>query len=327
MPRTFVVLIVLVGSMLILCACTHDMNPPTATATRVNVVQSSPTAMITEREHVETVVVFVPTQSPVALPTIGQETTELIVMPSPVPPKPRTITIIYDNNSYDNRLQSDWGFSALVEYNEHVLLFDTGRDGAMLMENMRILGIDPTRIESVMLSHAHGDHTGGLTALLEFGARPTVYLLSSFPVAFKRQVERIAQVEEVTPGQSIGGVFYSTGEIRRNTPEQALVIKTEPGLVIITGCAHPGIIEIIEEAREMFAEPVLLVLGGFHLGANSRAEIDAILTDFRRLGVLQVAPCHCTGDQAIARFAVEYGEDYIQAGVGKVIRLDATASK
>jgi 7,8-dihydropterin-6-yl-methyl-4-(beta-D-ribofuranosyl)aminobenzene 5'-phosphate synthase len=192
---------------------------------------------------------------------------------------------------------------------------------------MRILGIDPTRIESVMLSHAHGDHTGGLTALLEFGARPTVYLLSSFPVAFKRQVERIAQVEEVTPGQSIGGVFYSTGEIRRNTPEQALVIKTEPGLVIITGCAHPGIIEIIEEAREMFAEPVLLVLGGFHLGANSRAEIDAILTDFRRLGVLQVAPCHCTGDQAIARFAVEYGEDYIQAGVGKVIRLDATASK
>ena len=313
--------------MLILCACTHSVNPPAATATRVNAVQSSPTARITEREHVETVVVFVPTQSPVAVPTIGQETTEQIYMPSPVPREPLTITIIYDNNIYDKRLNSDWGFSALVEYNEHVLLLDTGGDGAILLENMRILGIDPTRIESVMLSHTHGDHTGGLNALLEVGARPTVYLLPSFPTAFKRQVERIAQVEEVTPGQPIDGAFYSTGEMSRNTPEQALVIKTESGLVIITGCAHPGIIEIIEKAREMFAEPVLLVLGGFHLGAKSRAEIDVILADFRRLGVLQVAPCHCTGDQAIARFAVEYGEDYIQAGVGKVIRLDATASK
>jgi 7,8-dihydropterin-6-yl-methyl-4-(beta-D-ribofuranosyl)aminobenzene 5'-phosphate synthase len=92
--------------------------------------------------------------------------------------------------------------------------------------------------------------------------------------------------------------------------------------VIITGCAHPGIVAIVEQAREVFAEPVRLVLGGFHLGGKSKAEIDAILRDFQRLGVEQVAPCHCTGEQAITQFAAEYGEDFIEAGVGRVIRLD-----
>lgn len=73
----------------------------------------------------------------------------------------------------------------------------------MLVENMRILGIDPAQIESVVLSHAHGDHTGGLSALLEYGARPIVYLLPSFPAAFKNQVAKITEMIEVSPGPSI----------------------------------------------------------------------------------------------------------------------------
>jgi len=232
-----------------------------------------------------------------------------------------TITIVYDNNAYDERLKSAWGFSALVEYRNHILLFDTGGDGPTLMKNMRILGIDPTQIESVVLSHAHGDHTGGLGALLEAGARPVVYLPQSFSASFKRQVEQFTSVVEVLPGQSIAEGLFTTGEMGRSIPEQALVIRTEQGLVIVTGCAHPGIVAIVEQAREMFAEPVRLVLGGFHLGSKSIAEIDAILRDFRRLGVEQVAPCHCTGERAISMFAAEYRDDFIQAGVGKLVVL------
>jgi 7,8-dihydropterin-6-yl-methyl-4-(beta-D-ribofuranosyl)aminobenzene 5'-phosphate synthase len=80
-------------------------------------------------------------------------------------------------------------------------------------------------------------------------------------------------------------------------------------------------VEIIEHAQTLLEGQVRLVLGGFHLGGKREAEIDAILTDFRRLEVEQVAPCHCTGDQAIAMFAAEYGEDYIQAGVGRRILI------
>jgi len=110
-------------------------------------------------------------------------------------------------------------------------------------------------------------------------------------------------------------------------PEQALVIQTEQGLVIITGCAHPGIVAIIEQAQSLFGEPMHLVMGGFHLGDKSEAEIEAIINNFRRLEIQQAAPSHCTGEYAIARFAAEYGQDFIQVGTGSVIRLEASISK
>ncbi|MEJ2708264.1 MAG: MBL fold metallo-hydrolase [Anaerolineales bacterium] len=237
------------------------------------------------------------------------------------PTETLTITIIYDNNDFDQRLKTAWGFSALVEYHDHTLLFDTGGDGPMLLENMRILGIEPTQIESVMLSHGHADHTGGLGGLLEYGARPTVYMPASFSSVFKKQVSKKTEVIEVTPGLTIAAGLFTTGEMGRSIPEQALIIQTEQGLVIVTGCAHPGIVEIVEQTQTLLDGQVRLVLGGFHLGGKREAEIDAILTDFRRLEVEQVAPCHCTGDQAIAMLAAEYGEDYIQAGVGRRILI------
>jgi 7,8-dihydropterin-6-yl-methyl-4-(beta-D-ribofuranosyl)aminobenzene 5'-phosphate synthase len=232
-----------------------------------------------------------------------------------------TITIVYDNNPYDGRLKAAWGFAALVSYNDHILLFDTGGDGPTLIENMLTLQIDPIQIESVVLSHAHGDHTGGLSALLEHGTRPTVYLPPSLSATFKNQVSKTTEVIEVTPGLSITEGVFTTGEMGRSTPEQALVIQTDQGLVIITGCAHPGIVEIVEQARTLMGGQVRLVLGGFHLRSKSETEIDGILRAFGLLGVEQVAPCHCTGDRAIAMFAAEYGENFVQAGVGKVIIL------
>ncbi len=233
-----------------------------------------------------------------------------------------TITIIYDNNPSDQRLTTAWGFSALVEAQDHTLLFDTGGDGQLLMDNMRTLGIDPTRIDSVALSHAHDDHTGGLKVLLSTGVKPPVYLLPSFPTLFKHQIEQFTQVNQVSAGQSFAGGLFTTGEMGGMIREQALVIRTAQGLVVITGCAHPGIVSIIEQSQEMFAEPVRLVLGGFHLGDKTEAEINAILEDFQRLGVQQVAPCHCTGELAIHMFAEEYGDDFIPVGVGSVITLD-----
>ncbi len=232
------------------------------------------------------------------------------------------ITIVYDNNPFDPRLKTAWGFSSLVEYRGQTLLFDTGGDGHILLENMRVLGIDPARIQAVVLSHAHGDHTGGLSAVLDSADNPTVFLLPSFAEAYKRQAGQVAQVIEIAPGQIVGDGILTTGEIEGNVPEQALVIQTRQGLVVITGCAHPGIVRIIERAMELTGDPVYLVLGGFHLGNKSKTEISAILADFRRLGVQKVAPCHCTGERAIAMFAAEYGQAFVQAGVGMVIIVD-----
>jgi 7,8-dihydropterin-6-yl-methyl-4-(beta-D-ribofuranosyl)aminobenzene 5'-phosphate synthase len=99
------------------------------------------------------------------------------------------ITIVYDNRELAPSLGTSWGFAAVVELRGHTVLFDTGADAPTLLGNMRALGIDPRSIEAVVLSHAHGDHTGGLQGLLETGIRPTVYLHTFFPQAFRRAWE------------------------------------------------------------------------------------------------------------------------------------------
>jgi len=229
------------------------------------------------------------------------------------------ITILYDNYSHDPRLQTGWGFAALIEYRDQTILFDTGADAPTLLANMRALAIDPQRIEAVALSHAHSDHTGGLAGLLETGARPTVHLLPSFPASFQRGIGTTVTLTEVTPGQQIGEGVFTTGEVSGAIPEQALIVESGLGLVVVTGCAHPGVLEMIERARALRGKKVHLVLGGFHLRGKSAAELQAIVAAFRRLGVERVAPCHCTGDPAIQLFRDEYLDDFVPVGVGRII--------
>jgi 7,8-dihydropterin-6-yl-methyl-4-(beta-D-ribofuranosyl)aminobenzene 5'-phosphate synthase len=88
--------------------------------------------------------------------------TEVAEKPRPEPFERLTITIVYDNNEYDERLKTAWGFSCLVERGELSLLFDTGGDAPTLLSNMEVLELDPRDIDTVVLSHIHSDHVGGL---------------------------------------------------------------------------------------------------------------------------------------------------------------------
>jgi 7,8-dihydropterin-6-yl-methyl-4-(beta-D-ribofuranosyl)aminobenzene 5'-phosphate synthase len=101
-----------------------------------------------------------------------------------------------------------------------------------------------------------------------------------------------------------------------------LALKTPEGLVLITGCAHPGIVSIVEKAREISGEDtVCLVVGGFHLGGEPPSRIKSIARELRLLSVQKVAPCHCSGDGTRRLFKEEYGVDCIECGVGRVIRF------
>jgi 7,8-dihydropterin-6-yl-methyl-4-(beta-D-ribofuranosyl)aminobenzene 5'-phosphate synthase len=235
---------------------------------------------------------------------------------------PLVITILYNNIPSDPRLRTDWGFSALLERGEEVLLFDTGGSGGILLGNMEILGVDPAHVRQVVLSHVHTDHTGGLPAFLDASANPPVYLLSGFGASFIQSIRNRTEVVETAPGMEIAPGMLTTGNAGGDIPEQALVVRTGMGLVVITGCAHPGIVRIVEQAAALTGGKVYLVLGGFHLGEKSQAEIAAILADFRRMGVEKVAPSHCTGDRAIAMFAAEYGEDFLRTGAGSILHLE-----
>lgn len=227
-----------------------------------------------------------------------------------------TFTVVYDNNSYDPQLRTSWGFACWVETDEVTVLFDTGGDGPTLMGNLDRLGLAPEQIDAVVLSHAHGDHTGGLGSILNVGARPTVYIPASFSESFRNDVRAHAPVVMVTEAETIAPGIHTTGEIQGPIPEQALVVQTHKGLVVVTGCAHPGVVDIVRRAKGLVGGQVALVMGGFHLSGASSHEIETIIDELRHLDVRRVAPCHCTGDQAREAFVDAFRHDAVLAGVG-----------
>jgi 7,8-dihydropterin-6-yl-methyl-4-(beta-D-ribofuranosyl)aminobenzene 5'-phosphate synthase len=230
-----------------------------------------------------------------------------------------TLTIVYDNNAHHAQLRTEWGFSCLVETGQNTVLFDTGGDGTILLDNMAKLDIDPQMIEAVVLSHAHGDHTGGLQALLDTGIKPTVYVLDSFSLSFKNEVRAQTKLVEVKAPLEIAPGIHTTGRVGMRIPEQALVVETTDGPIVLTGCAHPGVVEMVRRARQVVDRDPALVMGGFHLGQASTSQVETIVDELRQLGVQQVAPCHCTGDQARRLFADAFDTDCILAGVGQIV--------
>jgi 7,8-dihydropterin-6-yl-methyl-4-(beta-D-ribofuranosyl)aminobenzene 5'-phosphate synthase len=248
-----------------------------------------------------------------------------IASPQPDAAKPveAFVTILYDNNRFDPHLETAWGFSCLVRGLEKTILFDTGGDSYTLLGNMRQLGVEPAEIDIVVLSHFHGDHTGGLGGFLEKNPRVVVYLPGSFPGNFKKAVTSLgARVEEVLKSKELCVGVYTTGELGDGIREQALALKTAGGLVVITGCAHPGIVKIVRKAKEITGEEtVYLVAGGFHLGGEPPSRLESIAKELRRLSVRKVAPCHCSGEGTRSFFREKFGPDYLESGVGRRIRL------
>ena len=166
---------------------------------------------------------------------------------------------------------------------------------------MRKLNINPKDVDIVVLSHNHWDHTGGLRGFLKANGNKAKVIQ---PTAFSKLTKLFDDV-------------YSTGALRGFfIKEQALAIKTKKGLVIITGCAHPGVVNLVKAAQQI-DKKIYLVLGGFHID-DAIKEIKA----FKALRVQKAAPCHCTSQHAIKQFKATYKENFIRAGVGKIIKIE-----
>ena len=230
------------------------------------------------------------------------------------------IQIMYDNNQYLKELETAWGFSCFIKSTEQNILFDTGGDGNILLRNMEKIEIDPSEIDIIFLSHIHNDHVGGLQDILNKNSNVVVILPKSFPESFKEAIiNRGVDIIEVHKPQSINSNCFSTGELGTWIKEQSLIINTDNGIIIITGCAHPGIAEIVKHSKNQLKEDVLMVMGGFHISGTSEKEIVDLISNFKTMGVKYATPCHCSGDDARKLFSQKYGSKYINIGVGKEI--------
>jgi 7,8-dihydropterin-6-yl-methyl-4-(beta-D-ribofuranosyl)aminobenzene 5'-phosphate synthase len=267
------------------------------------------------------------------------------------------ITILYDAFGADAAMKKDWGFSALVEISGKRILFDTGNDADIFAANIKAKNIDLTSIDFVVLSHRHSDHMAGLNHVLTVNPTVKIYAPregfgiygSSLPSSFYRKdqslpaemryydgkppevmkfgtawqganIELIDKTTEIAPGITLIALV-SDAPGTKELKELSLAVNTSDGVVLVVGCAHPGIEKIVEAATAINPR-IRLIAGGFHLVVASDeiiARAVAALKDTFK--VENIAPGHCTGEPTFAALKQAYGDRYLYAGVGTSLPL------
>ena len=152
--------------------------------------------------------------------------------------------------------------------------------------------------------------------------------LPNFSRDFKDKAKKfgasLIEIDKLT--QILPGIF-STGEIagayhNKYMAEQAMVLKTKNGITIITGCAHPGVLKMVEKVKTKFPkEPIYLVSGGFHLMESDKRAIEIVAENFKKLGIIKAGPTHCSGREAAVIFKEKYGKNFISVKTGQIFKV------
>jgi 7,8-dihydropterin-6-yl-methyl-4-(beta-D-ribofuranosyl)aminobenzene 5'-phosphate synthase len=268
------------------------------------------------------------------------------------------ITILYDAFSDNKAITKDWGFSALVEHDGKRILFDTGNNQEIFEHNVKALNVDLTKIDFAVISHRHADHATGLKYLLKIKPDVTVYVPadgdngfgdSEFPQVFYRPEptlpSKMRYFDAAYPEHLHSGKLYDTGHFvlvdkltevapgifllytvsniprTLELPELTLAIKGPHGLMLVDGCSHSGIEQILQAASAVDPH-THIVFGGMHLVRTPVPEIDSLIDSLKNKWKLdKIAPGHCTGEPAFLRLQRAFGDDYVYAGAGTRLEI------
>src|SRR6202047_345388 len=271
---------------------------------------------------------------------------------------PNRVTILYDSFGKSPTLTMDWGFAALVDYGGKRILFDTGNNAQIFEHNVKAAGVDLQKLNFVVMSHRHGDHMGGLAYLLKVNPKVTIYapkegfgvygadLASGFyrkdpslppeQRYYNGDPPEVMRFGSAWPGANFLLVDKNT-EIAPNVHlitlvsdkpgtlelrELSLAFSTPNGMIIVVGCAHPGIDRIVESASTINPR-IRFIAGGFHLVVASDADIEKIVTALHdRFKLEYVAPGPCTGEPAFTALKKAFGDHYLYAGLGTTLTLN-----
>jgi len=279
------------------------------------------------------------------------------------------ITVLIENtkNSAKPSLEAKHGLSFCItattdDNNKVIVLMDTGPSSEKLLFNIHELGVNLEDVDTVVLSHGHYDHTGGLVAALKQMKKRVPVI--GHPTLFNPKLSMMPHLRligapfRISDVEAAGGVpllaynpvkvadgITTTGEVPRLTrfenvkdfwtinnrsfvddlmlDDQSLVIDVEEkGLVVLSGCAHSGIINTVKYAQKITGTSrVHAVLGGFHLISASEKRIQATIDELKKLDSAFVGPCHCTGQNASKKIAEVFKDSYVPICTGDIIKF------
>jgi 7,8-dihydropterin-6-yl-methyl-4-(beta-D-ribofuranosyl)aminobenzene 5'-phosphate synthase len=269
---------------------------------------------------------------------------------------PVHITALVENTTRGQGLLGEHGLAFWIDTGDHRVLFDTGQ-GLTLVANAHRLLINLARANAIVLSHGHYDHTGGLRHALNLAPDATLFMHPQVPIrrysgydgtvreigmASLSEQELVRESHRIVwtthPTEIVPGIFV-TGEIPRKTTyedtggnffldaachkpdpvadDQAVYFDIEPGVVVILGCGHAGIINTLNYIRDVTQRPIHAVLGGMHLVNASPQRLSQTLIALTGMNIKKIVPAHCTGARAMAALWREFPNQIAECSVGK----------
>ena len=247
------------------------------------------------------------------------------------------ITVLIDNKTSRPDLNAEHGLSLWIEYREKRILFDAGQSDT-LIRNAEKLGINLAQTDAIVLSHGHYDHTGGLKAVLDF-AKTTGIKSIGISDSAKKAIQGRNVIWTVTPAwlfpgmavtgqvprinnfEDVGGAFFIDEKCQKADElldDQALFIESARGLIVVLGCAHAGVVNILNYVAELTSQShVFAIIGGTHLLSASSERIEHTIKAIKGYNVQQVCLAHCTGSEAVAKFRDIFKGRCVECAVGK----------
>lgn len=273
------------------------------------------------------------------------------------------LTCVVDNSvEVGSPFWGEHGLAFMIETNEEKILFDTGQSGDVLLHNLDRLKKEPKDFSTVVLSHGHYDHTGGLAAFLKSAYGVSVVAHSALfderfvmrkkkpprlvgiPISSKK-LSKLADVRLSKKSVEVVSGLWTTGSIySRQFPEGrggthvvqlagqfvpdpylddlSLVWKAADGLVVILGCAHAGVLNILSQVRDMFAGPILAVIGGMHLQGLDDQRLNEVIEMLKGdYAGVKFYPNHCTGMKGFLALKAVFGDNVFPCPTGTVLEF------
>ncbi len=274
---------------------------------------------------------------------------------------PLEVLVLRDNNTAREGLREGHGLAMHIHTNAGQVIFDTG-DSAETWANADALGADLRDVVAVVLSHGHYDHTNGLPELLrrigggmvighpgifdrhmadrggalqyigmpgsreELEALGAFFRLSAEPLTVAPglittgEVPRVSDLVPQTPHLLV----EREGELRVDdfVDDLSLIARLGPGDVLLTGCAHAGLLNIVARVTEITGRCPIAIAGGTHLANEPEERIERVANELHERGVRQIVPMHCSGERGAELLAKHFPGETLRAGTGSAIVVE-----